>query len=111
MSDFKAVEQFLKDKGLDTENYSIQDTNGGYLPQIPLSLWLIEFAEQQANEANKQPDTKALALNIVSGCYSIDFDGNYKAILQVGDGALQVKTAVNGWGDAVTLSDITIEKL
>ena len=43
------AEQFLKDKGLDTEKYRIKDVNGGYLPQIPIALWLTEFAEKVKN--------------------------------------------------------------
>ena len=43
------AEQFLKYKGLDTEKYRIKDVNGGYLPQIPIALWLTEFAEQVKN--------------------------------------------------------------
>ena len=49
MSGLKAAEQFLKNKGIDTEKYVIHDINGGYLPQIPIASWLSEFAEQQAN--------------------------------------------------------------
>ena len=45
----KAAEQFLKNKGIDTEKYVVHDINGGYLPQIPIASWLTEFAEQQAN--------------------------------------------------------------
>ena len=52
MSDLNAAEQFLKNKGIDTEKYVIRDTNGGYMPQIQIALWLTEFAEQQANGVN-----------------------------------------------------------
>jgi hypothetical protein len=44
--DLDKAEKFLKEKGLDTEKYRIMDVNGGYLPQIPIALWLTEFAEQ-----------------------------------------------------------------
>ena len=41
------AEEFLKSKGIDTEKYVIHDIKGGYSPQIPIALWLEEFAQQE----------------------------------------------------------------
>lgn len=53
------------------------------------------------------------ALNIpgVSSSYSINFGKHCKAKLQIKNGEPKVKAAINGWGDSISLSDITIEKL
>ena len=41
------AEKFLKSKGVDTKKYVIHDIKGGYLPQIPIALWLEEFAQER----------------------------------------------------------------
>ena len=49
------VEEFLKEKGLDVDNFVIHDiSDGGYLPQIPISKWLIEFAKYHVQKALKE---------------------------------------------------------
>ena len=48
------AEEFLKEKGLDVDNFVIHDiSDGGYLPQIPISKWLIEFAKYHVEQALK----------------------------------------------------------
>lgn len=42
---WKLVESFLTEKGLDIKEYRIMDVNGGYNAQIPIALWMIEFAD------------------------------------------------------------------
>jgi len=50
-------------------------------------------------------------LQRVSGSYSVDFGGHCKAKMQIENGEPKVEAAMNGWGDGISLSDITIEKL
>lgn len=50
--------EFLRDKGLDTENYVILDTSGYYKQQIALATWLEEY---------HQSELKKLDLHFVSG--------------------------------------------
>lgn len=52
-----------------------------------------------------------LNLFSVSGSYSIDFGGQCKAKILIENGEIKVEAAMNGWGDGISLSDITIEKL
>lgn len=47
------TEEFLKNKGLDTENYVIYDISNSYLLQIPISTWLVEFAKLHVEAALK----------------------------------------------------------
>lgn len=52
-----------------------------------------------------------LNIGIVSGSYSIDFGGHCTAKILIENGEIKVEAAMNGWGDGISLSDITIEKL
>ena len=84
MSDLKAAEQFLKNKGIDTEKYVIHDINGGYLPQIPIASWLTEFAEQQANvlptgeRQSNIPDVIKSEAAVCPACGSSNFVFTFK---------------------------------
>jgi len=64
------------------------------------------------SEGEKQPDTESKCnKHIVNGSYSIDFGGDCKAKIQITNGEPKVEAAMNGWGNGISLSDITIEKL
>lgn len=60
------AETFLKLKGLDTVDYCIQDVSNNYKAQIPIAIWLTEFAEKQVNGDSTKKNNKC-TLHSVSG--------------------------------------------
>jgi len=71
------------------------------------SLQALESALTECSHEEKA----TLPINIVSGSYSVDFGGHCKAKFKIDNGEPKVEAAMNGWGDGISLSDITIEKL
>jgi|TARA_R110002167_G_scaffold202972_1_gene406908 hypothetical protein len=67
------AEKFLKSKGVDTEKYVIHDIKGEYLPQIPIALWLEEFAQERV-ESNVVLD----AVNEPFYCDIIEGEEGYR---------------------------------
>lgn len=53
------VEEFLKSKSIDSNNYAIHDVTNNYLPQIPIGEWLREFAAYHVQEALKRASEEA----------------------------------------------------
>ena len=47
---------------------------------------------------------------ITTGQYEVNFDGYVKALLKIEGGRLTVEAAMNGYGDAIDVSNITIVK-
>lgn len=71
--------------------------------------YIVVLLERLAKLTNEAPG--ALPIFDVSGSYSIDFGKHCKAKIQIKNGEPKVEAAMNGWGDGISLSDITIEKL
>jgi len=59
----------------------------------------------------KQAKQQVLDLFSISGCYSITFGRDLKCKVKVTNGAPEVEAAMNGWGDNISLSDISVDKL
>lgn len=64
-----------------------------------------------STEAGQALYDELCVLFSVSGSYSIDFGKHCKAKIQIENGEPKVEAAMNGWGEGISLSDITIEKL
>jgi hypothetical protein len=62
IEELKEAGDFLEAKGLNLENYTIFDTSGDFLQQIPIAGWLTEFAAQAKNKTSEK---EVLPLNIV----------------------------------------------
>jgi len=77
------AEEFLKSKGVDTEKYVIHDIKGGYSPQIPIALWLEEFAQQQVKEnvilpnVMKSKEFTDGLIKVITECADYDIDKTY----------------------------------
>lgn len=66
--------------------------------------------QQNINDATKKI-VKLFTIPVVSGSYSLDFGGNCKAKIKIVNGEPIVEAAMNGWGDAISMNDIGVEKL
>ena len=63
----KTSEEFLKEKGLDVDNFVIHDVSEhGYLPQIPISKWMIEFAKYHVEKSLEQASNLATKFLYIS---------------------------------------------
>jgi len=103
--------QIGEDANITIDN-SVNDFNDLYIGAITWSDERINDNDIEY-ERRQNADLKNAALPIfgVSGRYSIDFGKHCKAKIRIENGEPKVEAAMNGWGDGISLSDITIEKL
>ena len=64
------AEQFLKDKGINLDDYSIHDISGHYKAPIHIIEWLVEFAEQQQSLQGDKPKLSESTPDFTDGIFN-----------------------------------------
>lgn len=73
------VEEFLKSKSIDSNNYAIHDITNNYLPQIPIGEWLREFAAYHVEKALRKASEEARIIKVGDfGSYPIQQNYNHR---------------------------------
>lgn len=85
-----------------------------WLPLIEATRFqnLTNFNMENELSKNEQPCTiHSVSGSLLSKTYEIDFGGNLKCKIRVCGNELEVDAAMNGWGNGIPCSEISVVEL